>query len=131
MPVEDVLDNGKPQTGAPLLAACRHADAIEPLGQPGEVLGCDARAVVRHGGDEAGRAAATGGLVPNADHYAPAVPAVLDGVLHQVLEHLHDFVTVPPNDCGFRQTVELDGGACLAGDRLQALDHVGHRFVEI
>src|SRR5689334_21095790 len=80
MPVEDVLDDSEPQSGAPLLAACRHADAIEPFGQPGEVLWRDARAVVRHRGDEAGRAATTGRLTPNADHYAPAVPAVLDGV---------------------------------------------------
>src|SRR5215470_13782071 len=131
MPVEDVLDDSEPQSGAPLLAACRHADAIEPLGQAGEVLWRDAWAVVRHRGDEAGRAPTTGRLTPNADHYAPAVPAVLDGVLHKVLEHLYDFVAVPPNDRGFRQTVELDGGARLARDRLQALDHVGHRFVEV
>src|SRR5215470_5281232 len=118
MPVEDVLDDREPQTGTPLFAACRHADAIEPLGQPGEVLWGDARAVVRHGGDEAGRAATTGRLAPNADHYAPAMPAVLDGVLHEVLEHLHDFVAVPPNDRGFSQAVELDGRAGLASDRL-------------
>src|SRR5215831_17889742 len=115
MPVEDVLDDGEPQAGAPFLAACRHADAIEPLGQPGQVLWRDARAVVRHAGDEMRRAATARRLAPNADHYAPAVPAVLDGVLHQVLEHLHDFVAVPPNDRGLRQAVELDGGAGLAG----------------
>src|SRR5262245_26686118 len=82
VPVEDVLNDGKSQTGAALLAARGHADAIEPFGEPGEVLRCDARPVVRHGGDEAGRTAATGRLAPNGDHYAPAVPAVLDSVLH-------------------------------------------------
>src|SRR5215468_695034 len=82
MPVEDVLDDGEPQTRASLLAACRHADAIEPLGQPREVLRRDARAVVCHGGDEAGRTATAGRLASNADHYPPAVLAVLDGVLH-------------------------------------------------
>src|SRR5262245_16741572 len=102
VPVEDVLDNGEPQTGAAFLTARRHANAIESLGEPGQVLWRDARPVVRHGGNEAGRAATTCRLAPNADLYAPAVPAVLDGVLHQVLEHLHNFVAVAANNGGFR-----------------------------
>src|SRR5215472_7362852 len=100
MAVEDVLDDGEPQTGAALLAARRYADAIEPLGEPGKMLGRDARSVVRHSGNEAGRAAAACRLAANADLDAPTVLAVLDGVLHQVLEHLHDFVAVTANDGG-------------------------------
>src|SRR2546423_9162785 len=39
MAVEDVLDDGEPQTGAALLPARRHADPIEPFGEAGEKAG--------------------------------------------------------------------------------------------
>src|SRR5215468_7428430 len=110
VPVEDVLDNGEPQPSAAFFAARGHADAIEAFREPGKVLGCDARPVISHGGNEAGRPAASCRLAPDADLYAPAVPTVLDGVLHEVLEHLHDFVAVTANHRRFRQTVKLDGG---------------------
>src|SRR5262245_55916607 len=44
--IEDVLDDGQAQTGAALLPARRHVDAIEALGQPRQMLGGDAWTVV-------------------------------------------------------------------------------------
>ena len=48
MPVEDVLDDRKTESGALLLARGVGIDAIEPLGQPGDMLGGDACAVIGH-----------------------------------------------------------------------------------
>src|SRR5438045_8933966 len=90
MAVEDVLDDGQTQPRSALLAARRYAHAVEALGEAGQMLGGDAGPIVRHGGDESGRAPAAGRLARHADLDAPAWLAVLDGVLHQILEHLHD-----------------------------------------
>src|SRR5205085_5432068 len=131
MAVEDVLDDGEPQTGAALLPARRHADPIEPLGEAGQMLWSDAGPVIRHRGDEAGRAPAAGRLARDCNIDAPTRLAVLDGVLHQVLEHLDDLVAVAANDGGLLQPAELDRSPRLARDRLQALDHVCPGFVEV
>ena len=47
--VEDVLDDGEAEPGAALVAARGDVDAVEPLGQPVDVLARDARAVVGDG----------------------------------------------------------------------------------
>src|SRR3954452_22364891 len=88
MAVEDVLDDGESQAGPALLAALRHADAIEPLRKARQVLRGDACSVIRDRGDEAGSVAAASGLMRQPHSDASARLAVLDGVLHQVLEHL-------------------------------------------
>src|SRR5688500_14532429 len=36
---DDMLDDRQPQPGSPLVAAFGHVDAIEPLGEPRQVLG--------------------------------------------------------------------------------------------
>ena len=66
MAVDDVLDDGEPETRPALLTARRHVDPVEALGEARQVLGRDAGPVVGHG-DEAGGSAADGRLVRNAD----------------------------------------------------------------
>ena len=48
MPVEHVLDQRQTQTGAALRAAVGDVDPVESLGQPRQMLGRDAGAVVAH-----------------------------------------------------------------------------------
>src|SRR5262245_22757470 len=82
MAVENVLDDGKPQAGSTFLAARRDADPVETLGQPGQVLRCNARAVVGYRQDKAGAATSRFRLMGNLDANAPARLAVLQGVLN-------------------------------------------------
>ena len=67
MPIEDVLDDGKPETGSTFLAACRDADPIEALGQTRQVLRCNAWAIVGNRQDKAGAATACFRLMGNLD----------------------------------------------------------------
>ena len=46
--VDDVLDDGEAQARSALVAALRHVDPVEPLGQARQVLGRDAGAVILH-----------------------------------------------------------------------------------
>src|SRR2546423_3178933 len=108
MAVEDVLDDGEPQTGAALLPARRHADPIEPLGEAGQMLGSDAGSVIRHRGDEAGRAPAAGRLARDRNIDASARLSVLDGVLHPGLEHMDAIVAVAAYVCGLHPPAEIE-----------------------
>ena len=49
MAVEDVLDDGEPKSGTPLLAARSHIYAVEALGEPGQMLWRDSRPLIDHG----------------------------------------------------------------------------------
>src|SRR2546423_13177725 len=72
MAVEDVLDDGEPKAGAALLPARRHADAVEPLGEAGQMLGGGGRAPLPHGGGETGRGAPARRPPPRRPRDAPA-----------------------------------------------------------
>ena len=98
--VEDVLDDREAEAGAALLPACRHVDAVEALGEPRQVLRGDAGPVVDHVDPEAAGPAERRRLPPHADLDLAAATAVLDGVLHQVLEHLGQLVVVAAHDGG-------------------------------
>ena len=56
-----MLDDGKPETGSAFLAACRDTDPIEALGQPWQVLRCNAWAIVGNRQDKAGSATSCSG----------------------------------------------------------------------
>src|SRR5258708_9571253 len=85
--VDDMLDDGEAESGAAQGARARRVDAIETLGQPGQVLAPDAFAVVAHrDGDRRRRAAALG--EPGDDVDRRALAAVFDGVVDEVLEDL-------------------------------------------
>src|SRR4029077_8643403 len=51
MAVDDVLDEREPQAGAAFGAAVAYVDAIEAFGEPRQVLGRNAGAVVAHHDD--------------------------------------------------------------------------------
>ena len=48
MAVEDMLNNGKAQAGAPALAAGQHIYPVEAFGQPGQMLWCNAGSIIGH-----------------------------------------------------------------------------------
>ena len=47
--VQDVLDDREPETGAAEFAAARRVDSVEPLGQPRQMVRCDAVATIGDG----------------------------------------------------------------------------------
>ena len=98
VPIEDVLDDGEPKTGAALLPARRHVDPVEPLGQARQMLGRDAGPIIDHGDGVAPGLAAERGDVLGLDLHMAAALAVFERVLHQVLEHLKQLVAIAAHD---------------------------------
>ena len=47
--VQDVLDDRESETGAAEFAAARRVDTVEPLGQPRQMVRCDAVAAIGDG----------------------------------------------------------------------------------
>src|SRR5579875_2543670 len=97
---DDVLDDGKAEAGAAELAGAGRVDPVEPLGEPGQVLARDAVAMVAHGDGERRRPLARARAWQEARRRAGgdldrrAGPAVFDGVVEKVLEHLGKLVRV-------------------------------------
>ena len=85
----DVLDDGEAEAGAAELPGTRLVHAVEPLGEPGQVLFRDAAARVRHGQRHPGRAVAVRPLFEACtDPHLAAVGGVLEGVVDQIDEQL-------------------------------------------
>src|SRR4029453_336490 len=122
MPIENVLDDGKPETGSAFLAACRNADPIETLGQPWQVLRCNAWAIVGNRQDKAGTATSSFRLMRNLDADTPSRLAVLQGVLNKILQELDDFVAIAADVGRGRKLPQLDAFPGGTGNRLQGLD---------
>src|SRR6476661_4960530 len=87
MPIQDVLNDGEAETGAPLFAARGDIDPVEALGQARQMLGQDAGPLVDHGNGVAAGLAAERGDMLRLDTHLAAPIAIFEGVLHQVLEY--------------------------------------------
>ncbi len=100
MAADDVLDDGQAQPGAAALAAALHIHPIESLGQARQRLARDALAVILAPRPRHGRFRG-----PARHRHLPALAAIFDGVVDQVLEQLHQLVMV----------AQISGGtACAA-----------------
>ena len=135
MAVEDVLDDGEAQAGASLLAACRHVDPVEALGQPRQVLRarCPGPSSRHRDDDSAPGRRRRRPRARRPTSMRPPALAVLDGVLHQVLEHLHDLVAVAAHRtaAGIRRELRSSWRRAGSASGCSALDDVRHRFVEV
>ena len=89
VPGEDMLDDGKPQSGTLLGAAVGDADAIETLGQARNVLRRYARPLVDDIDFDRQPAAAF-----QEDIDELALLAILAGILDEVLDHFDQFVSI-------------------------------------
>ena len=95
MGLGDVLDDGETQPGAAELPGARLVHAVEPLGEPRQVLFRDAAAGVRHGQGRPGSAVAVGARLEARLHpHLAVLGRVLDGVVHEVDEQLLETVFV-------------------------------------
>src|SRR4051794_9560439 len=97
MAVQNVLDQRQAKPGSTLRPALADIDSVEALGQPRQMFGGDARAVVAH---RYHRLAFTTGRVAGGagDIDALAARAVLQTVLDQVLEQASEFVPIAEHD---------------------------------
>ena len=97
MAVYHMLDDGKAKTGATLLQRGNAWNAVEPLGEPRQMLTWNARTVVLDGDLNHGRGAILHTL--QRDVNRAAGPAVLDRVVQQVDKNLRKLVAVAKNGC--------------------------------
>src|SRR5262249_42529330 len=86
---QDMLDDGEAEAGSALGAALRHIDAVEPFGQPRQVLGRDAGPEIADA-DSGLRVPAGCRLAPEGDLDPLAGRAVFQRVLHKILEDAHE-----------------------------------------
>src|SRR5437879_845837 len=112
--VDDVLDDGEAQPGATQLARARGVDAVEALGEPRQMVGGDAVALVADGdGDPA--------LAGRTRHHAHRGGGlgVLQRVVDQVLEHDGELVIVADRAGQFGCEAELERHLARRGLQLQ------------
>src|SRR5262245_50563913 len=131
MPIENMFDDSKTETGAAFLAAGRDADPIEALGQSRQVLRRNARAIVADRQDKAGTTPSPARLMGNLDADVASGFAVLQGVLDEILQELDDFIAIAADHGRRRQLPHLDASAGGGGDRLQGLDDMAGRLIEV
>src|SRR5882762_5062632 len=89
--IDDVLDDREAQPGSAHRPRAGGIDAIEPLGQPRQVLAPDALTVIAHG-DSNERRGGAAPLEPCRDFDHRAFVAVFDRVIEEVLEDLGELV---------------------------------------
>lgn len=127
MPGQDVLDNGKPETGALLRPAGLHVDPVEAFGDARDMFLRDTRPKI---GDGDGRFR-TWPFAPDLDGYPSPGAAIFASVLNQVIEHLNQFVAVARHlDRHFRQ-VEIDGHTELGGQVRKRIAHFLEQAAQI
>ena len=116
-----MLDDGEAQSGAPRArgSPARSPDKSAPSAGADAAARCRGRRRSPTPMKRAGRAPRSL-RVRHGNLDAAAALAVLDGVLHQVLEHLHQLVAVAAHDGRRIQPLELDAGAVPAASGCRA-----------
>ena len=96
MAIEDMLDDGQPQSGAAAFPTALHIDTIKTLGQARDRLAGDSLPVILDGSENLSQriAPALAGRAPEMDAHRTALAAIFDRVVDQVLEHLDQLVAI-------------------------------------
>ena len=90
MAADDVLDDGQAQTGAAPFPAALDVHPVESLGQAGNGVG--GRCPRHRRGPR--RKPGPPALARSRPRTSPLFAAILDGIVNQVLEQLHQFVMI-------------------------------------
>src|SRR5689334_3845224 len=108
MTIEDVLDDRKPKTRATLLAARGTIDPVEALREPRQMLRRDAGTIIAHCYCVAARLSPKRGNVLRLHAHLAAEVAILQRVLHGVLQDVEELVADAPHDRGPGETADLE-----------------------
>src|ERR1700730_4268152 len=134
--VEDVLDDREPEPGPAHFARAGGVDAVEPLGQPWQMLAGDAFALITHSnrykGGAPGTAAAIGRPSPVRGRYRDlaAGAAVFDRIVEEVLKELGELVAVADRVGQIWRHIQPDMHPALAGAQLQRVGEMMQQWPE-
>ena len=137
MAAQDVLDDGQAQAGAAQAARAAALDAVEPLGEPRQMLLGDARPLIRdihlHDG-AAGRRPGVGRGGSQRDGADPdrvALATILDRVVDQVDEQLMQLVDVTHDRRQRVRDLDVEPDPILLGRRARPVDRIEQRVARV
>src|ERR1700756_2173122 len=135
MVIEDMLDDRQAEPGSAHLSRTGGVNAVEPLSQPRKVITRDPLATISHSNrDECGRTIITDKVslfTISADRNVAPRAAILDRVIHQILENLSKLISVPEDRGKIRWQGESDPHAAFGRTQLEAFRKVMEKWAQL